>query len=318
MLLLFYINIEAQILLEDKDGDRIASNFISGGWGNGNIPLIKLNTGAQALGFNLLWSNQNRDPSKYHISEAGITARPTEGYASVVSNGQFSPGIRLQYAFTRVNLFNWGIDAKSKPIDWLTINCAYEINRYPMFDRTTAFTAQFFQERFNGFTILPAYNLLLYNRYILYVSAGYSQQNNYNDLSQVEVKDIRTIVDNNTQTERQIINTRTASEGNFQIFNSFPLILSFTRATSTDAPTSPAAKALKFGYTIYLKNRATNVGKPLTNLGTTLFLTRQNDNGIRTPVFGINLQADDVMNTQDSGNRLSDRINIGFTTIFSL
>ncbi len=102
-----------QILLEDKNGDVIVRNQFKA---NDNTAFIKLNTGEQTLGFNYIISTKLNNANNYTINEFGIKVKPTEGYASVFSNAQFSPGIKLSYAITKLRIFSKSI--KNSFIDW--------------------------------------------------------------------------------------------------------------------------------------------------------------------------------------------------------
>ncbi len=308
-----------QVLLEDKDGDIILRNQFRK---DDNISLIKLNTGDQSLGFNYIISTKSKDENNYKINEFGIKAKPTEGYAAVFSNNQFSPGIKFSYALTKVRLFSRNV--KDPFIDWANIELNYDLDKYSLFNQSNTFEKQFYSKNFNAVNVYFNYNYLItsggrsINSKLLFtIKAGYSKRNNYDDLNSVTVEDAVSITDPGTSTERQISKTRTSKEGNFEELDVYPLIFAVTKLTATDSPESPDAKKLKIGYTAYFKNSA-SASLPAQNLGIIFFLTKQDKSGIRNPVFGLNLQADDPFNIQNANAGFESRITVGFTTIFSL
>jgi hypothetical protein len=318
----------AQVLLEDKDGDQIANNSpvytnsSTTGIQGIHLSLIKLNTGDQSLGFNYISTTKNFNPANYGIHEFGVKAKPTEGFAAVFSNGQFSPGIRATYSYTHVPLLKDNVNY----VDWGGINFSYDLDKFPLYRRDTAYAYQFSSKTFKALNIGVNYNALIKQMWIMNLRAGYSRRNNYEDLNSVEVQEMSSIVDPTSSAIRQIIEKRSAKEGRFEEFDAYPLIIAFTKATSSDDPNSPNpaiaanAKKLKLGFTLYLKNLTTK-DLPKTDAGVIFFLTQQDNkqnNGVRIPVFGINIQANDPFDVKNLNNGLQQRLTVGFTTIFSL
>jgi hypothetical protein len=300
----------AQILLEDKSGDQIVKTFIPK---NDNMAFIKLNTGSQNLGFTYIVSSALASPNNYKIHEFGVQAKPTEGYAAVLKNGQFTPGVHLSYSLSKVTLFSH----TASYTDWGGINVGYDINKYTLYRSDTAFSNQLSTRDFRGLTLTFNYSALINSDWIASLKAGYSRTNNYDDLPSIEAKDITTIVDAATSTERQITKTRTARQGIFAAYDAYPIVLSLTRVTPTDATGSAAAAKLRLGYTIYIKDLMSQ-NLPQTTAGLLFFLTKQASNGVRNPVFGIILEADDPFDVKKKNNGLDKRISIGFTTVFTL
>lgn len=308
-----------QVLLEDKDGDVILRNQFKK---DDNTSLIKLNTGDQSLGFNYIISTKSKDENNYKINEFGIKANPTEGYATVFSSNQFSPGIRFSYAITKVRIFSKNI--KNPFIDWGSIELNYDLDKYSLFNRTNTLKDQFYSKNFNAVNAYISYNYLvtsggssINSKLLFSIKAGYSKRNNYDELNSVTVEDAFSITDPGTSIERRITRTRTSREGDFEELDVYPLIFSVTKLTATDSPESADAKKLKIGYTAYFKNLA-SAALPAQNLGVIFFLTKQDKSGIRNPVFGLNLQSDDPFDNQNTGSGFQSRITIGFTTVFSL
>lgn len=306
--------VSAQVLLEDKDGDKIVNNNVLVKPQISRLSLIKLNTGDQSLGFSYFTSSSLHDPAKYAVQEFGLKAQPTAGYAAVFKNGQFSPGIKANYGYTTVNMFNRPIMNK-KVMDWISIDLAYNFDKYLLYQSNAAFANQLYYKISQTYQALLSYNLLLKSKYIINLKTGYSRRNNYTDLSSVEVNDITTISNNTTQ--RQVVSSSTASAGNYIEYNAFPQVVSYTRATQTDAPNSDDAAKLRLGYTLFVKNQFSSY-LDKTDAGVIFFLTKQDKSGIRNPVLGFIVQAVNLFDTQHLNNGLQNRIRIGFTTNFSL
>lgn len=305
----------AQILLEDKDGEKIVNNNAILRPEISRLSLIKLNTGDQSLGFSYFISSALHDPAKYSVQEFGLKAAPTAGYAAVFKNGQFAPGIKANYGFTLVNPFNRSM--MSKTIDWTSLELNYGLNQYLLYQPNASFNNQIFTRISHTFQANLSYNTLIKSRFILNLKAGYSRRNNYNNLGQVEITDITSTVNAPTATTRQVVETLTAAQGNFLEYNAFPQIISFTRATQTDAEGSADAAKLRVGYTLFAKNEFSSY-LDKTDAGVILFLSRQDKSGIRNPVFGFIIQAVNLFDTQHLDNGLQKRIRVGFTTNFSL
>ena len=303
----------AQVLLEDKDGEKVVNYSAVLTPDIGRLSLIKLNTGDQSLGFSYFISSALHDPAKYAVQEFGLKAAPTAGYAAVFRNGQFSPGIKASYGLTFVNPFNRS--TLTKTVDWASLDLGYSFDQYTLYQPNAVFSNQIYGKTSHSFRANLSYNLLLGSKFILNLKAGYSRQNNYPNLGQVDITDITSAT--NTNTTRQITITTTAAQGNFTEYNAFPQIVSFTRATKTDAEGSADASKLRIGYTLFVKNQFSSYLNKADG-GAIIFLSRQDKSGIRNPVLGFVVQAVNLFDTQNLNNGLQKRIRVGFTTNFSL
>lgn len=313
--LLFFIQGFCQVLLEDKSGDPIVTDVSSVANATvNNTANIKLNTGDQSIGFNYFTSTRLNNPNKYKIHDFTIKAKPTEGYAAVIKNQKFSPGVRLSYAFTQVRLLT--PDA-SGSIDWGGLTVNYDINKYSLFRADTTFKEQLYSKNLSALSFQFNYNLLVRSKFIATIRLGYSRKSNHDDLKSIEIKDIVEIFDAVTQTTRQQVKTQSVKTGKYEEFDAYPLVISFTKATQTDPAGSTMAQSLRLGYSIYLKNVASN-DLPQTSIGTALFLTKQNKNGVRAPVFGLVIQANDPFDVQKQNNGLQSRIELGITSVINL
>lgn len=305
--------VSAQVLLEDKDGEKVVNYSAVLRPEISRLSLIKLNTGDQSLGFSYFISSALHDPAKYAVQEFGLKAAPTAGYAAVFRNGQFSPGIKANYGLTLVNPFNRS--TLTKTVDWASLDLGYNFDQYSLYQPDASFNNQIYSKTSHSFRASLSYNLLLGSKFILNFKAAYARQNNYSNLNQVEITDINSMV--TTTTTRQVSKITTAAQGRFVEYNAFPQVVSFTRATKTDAEGSADASKLRIGYTLFIKNQFSSYLNK-TDAGAIIFLSRQDKSGIRNPVLGLILQAVNLFDTQHLDNGLQKRIGIGFTSNFSL
>ena len=304
----------SQVLLEDKQGEQIANNLPIFGTTTARTSLIKINTGDQSLGFSYIISSKNFDPSHYHISEFGVKAKPTDGTAAIFSSGQFSPGIKFNYALAQVKLFADNADY----LDWGGLTAGYAIDKYNLFNgKDTVFSSQIYNKSFKGLSIGFNYNALIKSKWIINLRAGYARANNYEDMSSVSLQDITSSTDPTGLITRQTIITKTAKEGAYKEYDSYPMIFALTKATATDTAGTPKAGQLRLGYTIYLKNKVGG-GLPKTNAGLLFFLTKQDKTGIRAPILGLDIQASDPFDINKVNNGLQNRLSVSLTTIFTL
>lgn len=233
-------NAMGQVLLEDKNGDVIVRNQFHV---DGNASFIKLNTGDQSLGFTYITTNRNFRPSSYRISEFGVKAKPTEGFASVFANSQFSPGVKFSYSLTKVRIFSHDDPPrKAGFFDWGGLEINYDVNKYSLYRADTTFVNQFYSKTFKPLSLFLNYNYFvtqgeLNSKLLISFKGGYSRRSTYDDLKTIEIQDITSITDPATLTTRQVINKRSARAGQYQEFDAYPLSLAFTFLTKTDAPT---------------------------------------------------------------------------------
>lgn len=307
----------AQILLEDKTGEVIIRNQFRK---DDNTSLIKVNTGDESIGFNYIKSSKLNDQNNYSIHEFGIKAKPTEGYASVISTGQFSPGIKINYALTKLRIFSQ--NTLSNYIDWGGFEVNYSINKYALYNSSADFQNQIYFKTVKPLAIQAFYNYLFTagkfnSRLLLTGKIGYKKSNNYDQLQNIKIQDIKSITGSDG-TVRQVVNDRTGRQGNFLEYEGYPITFAFTFLTRSDSDAN-LAKKLRIGFNGYWKTLATSANKPQTNIGTIIFLTKQDEKtGIRVPNFGINIDASDPFDVNGTGGDLTDRISVAFTSVFSL
>ncbi|WP_157830411.1 hypothetical protein [Siphonobacter sp. SORGH_AS_0500] len=311
----------SQILIDDKSGDVIGNNIPQIGGGK-NISLIRLNTGSQSIGFSHFLSSSMVDASNYSVNEFSLKTRPTDGLGPLINNGQFAPGIKLGYTYTKVNLFS--DTGPGGYIDWGGVSINYDIDKYTLIKKDTTYFNQLYNKNFNGLGLYAYYSGLIKSKWIVYGRIGYTHQNNLDELSSVEAKEIIfTSTDPISGQQREVVKSKIGKLGLYEEFDGFPIILSITRTTKSDDPKSPdfkeslAAARLRIGFTAYLKNVMSN-RLPNTTIGVILFLAKQDKMGVRIPILGLSIQAKDPFDVLNKGNSFQNRLGIGFTSVFSL
>ena len=262
------LNVSAQMLLENKEGDSQFLPFIQAD--TVGIGLIKLNTGDQSIGFDY-FKVISPDKAKYKFWSLGFKAKPTEGYAEVFNNNQFTPGITINGAYSKVKIFD---PEETKPennfIDWGAIYFKYSKNKYQLFNEDTTYNNQFYTKEFDGLGVGVNYNVLLKSTYQISLSIGYERRNNFSDLKKIEVKDIKTFYDSTTNVTREVSSSKTVHQGNFNEFDTYPIGLSFTKLTSDD----PNIKSYQFGYNLYVNTQIKKSEKAIIKAGCIIFLAK--------------------------------------------
>lgn len=313
-LLLFSVTLPAQMLLENKEGDAQFVPLISTTDSTiTNRGLIKINTGDQSIGFDYFQFLNNSDRNKYKFWSLGLKSKPTEGYATVIKNNQFTPGFTLNSSITQMKIFD---KEATKPennfIDWGSIYFNVSANKYQLLKTDTTFENQLSTKLFKGFSIGINYNVLLKSTYLISLKIGYARKNNYTDLNEFEIKEIHSYLDSTSNITRQISSTKTARQGIYSEFDSYPISLSLTKLTSDD----PKIKDYSFGYNLYLSTQVKRNEKVITKAGCILFLAKNKD-GISTPILGLNIQFDDFFDVKGINNGLLNRISLGLTSSLS-
>ncbi|MDR6919624.1 hypothetical protein [Chryseobacterium sp. 2987] len=307
---------KGQLLIEDKNGDVLfqpmltvneSSSLMSSG-------LIKLNTGDQSIGFDYYNRTTPFGQPKYKFWTLGVKVKPTEGYAAVFKNGQFSPGINISGSLNQVKIFD---REATKPennfLDWGSIYASYSVNKYQLYKSDTTFKSQLSSKSFSGLSLGLNYNMLIKSSWLISFRAGYSRTNNYNDLTSVEVRDSKIQIDTESSVTREILTTKTAKQGNYKEYDSYPFHVSLSRLT----PDNMDEKSLTFGYSIYVSGKPNNITKPITDAGVMVFVSQMKKD-VSITTIGLSFQFNDFFDTQNLNNGLMKRLSIGLTTNFPL
>ncbi|RRA95542.1 hypothetical protein [Paenimyroides viscosum] len=302
-----------QVFLETLEGDEITLNPI--GINNGAI-LGSLNSSEQSLQFKSVFTLPNKNgvlPNQFVT--LSVKGKPSDGIATLFSGGNFNPSTAINLAYSKIHLFSDKDKADAKFIDFFTLKAGYNVNKQTLFKSDTLFKDQINDFTFEGLDLSFNYNALLSGKNLLTVSIGYAQKNNYSKLDKVEIKDFATITDSLSGTSRTYSETINGRMGNYKEYESFPFRIAYT---SCPSEFKEDENKMKFGYTLYYSSEFGN-NTPAHNLGALLFLTKQSEKtGIRTPVIGLGIQANDISDNLNKGNNLTKRVTFNLTTTFNL
>jgi hypothetical protein len=313
ILFLFPFWAYGQVLLETLDGDEFSSNITDL---KNSIILGSVNSSEQSLQFKTLFVLPNGTgilPTR--IITFGIKGKPSDGIFTLFSGSNFNPSTNLNVSFSKVYLFAKKEEDKSHFIDFFSIRGDYNINKLTLFNSDTLFENQVNNFNFEGIVLSFTYNVLFSGKNLFTVAIGYAQKNNYSKLESVEIKDFNTIIDSVSGTTRQYGKTVNGKTGNYKEYESFPIRLAYTYCPSE---VDSDKDNLKFGFSLYYSNEF-GKNKPLHNLGSLFFLTKQNEkSGIRTPIIGLGIQANDISDNMNKGNKLTKRISFNLTTTLNI
>lgn len=326
LLSLFFFNFSyTQQLLETREGDPLYSPILSssGLSISRSTAIFKVNVVEQSLGGEfykrLAHTITNpRTSNKYWIINAGIKAKPTEGYASVFKNGQFSPGVNFSIATTYFKVFDAN---NSKTLtqryddftDWGGFYLNFNVNKYQLYKSDTTFTNQLYSKTFNGGEIGLNYNMLFRSQYLLSAKIGYARKSNFSDLDETQIEDIKSEYDTISKTTRNIKTTKTARLGSkYAEFDALNLKIAFTRLTQGGAGSS-----LSIGYSGYIDIKGSSIARPTANIGVILFLSKLKDY-ISTPLIGFDFQFVDITDSKKAGNSLFRRFSLGITSVIPI
>lgn len=315
-MLLSLCDIHGQLFLEDKNGDALFQPMLSidGTSSLINSGLIKLNTGDQSIGFDYYNRTTPLGQPKYKFWTLGVKVKPTEGYAAVFKNGQFSPGVNISGSLNQVKIFDRDTTKPENSfLDWGSIYAHYSVNKYQLYKSDTLFKNQLSSKTFSGLSLGLNYNMLIKSRWLISFRAGYSRTNNYNDLTSVEVRDSKFQTDAESSVTREILTTKTARQGSYREYDSYPFNVSISRLT----PDNMEEKSLMFGYSVYVSGKPSKIAKPVTDAGVILFISQMKKD-ISVPTIGLNFQFNDFFDTQNLNNGLMKRLSVGLTTNFPL
>lgn len=235
LILLFvfiFDNSYSQILIRNLQGEPIFSPLMND---NAKNVLLNLNTGAQSIGADYLFNTRSKNPTQYTNYRIGLSAKPTEGVASLISNGQFSPSLKLSFAITRIQLFANSMLIKQnlekiKFNDWLTISSSINYEKNKLLRRQSSFNSQIIDTNFTGYSLGFDYNISFGNDEQDYFNFQivYNRRNNYDELTSFDIIDRRSIFDSATSIQRSFEKKTTAREGNYMERNASLIQISYT------------------------------------------------------------------------------------------
>ncbi len=310
MLLNMPFLIFGQILLETLDGDEITLN--PKGIKNNTI-IGNLSSSEESLQFRTIFTLPNKKgilPISFFT--LGLKGKPSDGIFTLFSDGNFNLSTNINLSYTKVHLFFY---QNSKVTDFFSIKSEYNVNELTLLKPDNIFDNQIDKFNFHGGGVFFNYNVLVSGKDLFAFSIGYSYKNNYSKLKPIEIRDYKITNDTISGISREYGKVINGREGSYKEFESFPVNVSYTYCPSESKEDEDK---LKFGFSIYY---ASEFGKfkPSHNLGTLLFLTKQNqESGVRIPIIGIGIQANDITDNANKGNTLTKRISVNLTTTFKI
>lgn len=303
----------SQVLLETVEGDEITLNPLGL---NNSLVLGNLNSSEQSLQFKTIFALPNKTGvTTNRFFTLGLKGKPSDGIFTAFSGGNFNASTNINLSYSRIHLFSNKDKEASKFIDFFSIKAEYNVNKLTVFRTDTLFKNQINNFNFEGGGLSFNYNALISGKNLLTFSIGYQQKNNYTKLETTEIQDYKTIVDTTTGTTRQYGKVVNGKMGTYKEFESFPIRFGYTYCPSE---IEEDKDKLKFGFSLYYSSE---FGKfiPSHNFGSLIFLTKQNDkSGIRAPIIGLGIQANDLTDNMNKGNTLSQRLSISLTTTFNI
>lgn len=301
-----------QVLLETLDGEEITLN--PDGLKN-SIIIGNLNSSEQSLQFKTLFALPDKEGKPIRFFSLGLKGKPSDGIFTLFSGGNFNPSTNINLSFSKIHLFSKRDKEESSFTDFFSIKGEYNVNKLTIFKSDTIFKNQINNFNFQGGGMSFNYNALVSGKNLFTFSLGYQQKNNYSKLETIEVQDFKTITDSVTGTTRQYGKVVNGKTGSYKEFESFPIRFGYTYCPSE---IEEDKDKLKFGFSLYY---ASEFGKfiPSHNFGTLLFLTKQNEkSGIRTPIIGLGIQANDLTDNMNKGNTVTQRLTFNLTTTFNI
>jgi len=110
---------------------------------------------------------------------------------------------------------DFGDYVQNMPYDQVAFQLGYTRAQYQLYSESVPFGQQVYKRDFDGLSGSIVYNLLPSGGHSLWgVAAGLKRSNNFDNLTEVEVRDISTVVDNGI--ERQVVRVRKARRGDFK------------------------------------------------------------------------------------------------------
>jgi hypothetical protein len=303
-----------QTFFENAEGDEL---FISPDNVSNSRLLGKVNTTTESLEFRTFigFTPVGKILPKKYLT-VSIKGKPSDGIATLFNNGNFNTSTSASIGYIIVNPFtptSAPIVANDKYSSFVVISAIGERNKYTLFRSDTTFATQISSKTFTATGLDFNYNALIRGTHLFSVSVGYRRGNNYSSLKAVELKDTKTYTDPSTNTTRTVTTTTNGRQGTYKEYNSYPLRVSYTYC-----PSEGATDKLKIGATGFISR---NFGAPLsyTKLGGILFLTKvETGTGVRVPIIGLLVQADDFFDEANKNTALSDRVLVGLTTTFTI
>ncbi len=142
-----------------------------------------------------------------------VSGKATNGFATLFKKEEVVPEAKMKISFGYHEL----LKKKSGVIsdDWLTFQVGYQRGNYKLFDPAMDYEHQIRKEKFDGFSAMIYYNMILKGSVLIGISLGIERQNNYQYLEKVEINDITTVSEND-KTIRRISSTQELRQGEYK------------------------------------------------------------------------------------------------------
>ena len=299
----------AQALLESADGEELLQNPMGV---TGSSLIGNFNVSEQSAQFRATFvlPHQGILPDQYLT--LGLKGKPTNGIATLFSGGKMDMGTNINLGYTKINIFS---GMMSHFTDYITFKANFNVNKYTIFNPEEKFKDQFQSIHFRGGGVSVNYNNLVAGKNLFTVSAGYLFKNNFLSLPAVEIRDFKSIYNEETKTNREYGTTVNSRTGNFKKYHSIPLHMAYTL---TPSEFKDEQEDIKFGFSTYYLAELGNYNSA-HHIGAILFLTKLNfDTGVRIPVIGLGIQVNDVTGKISQQETFRERISLNLTTAFNI
>lgn len=303
-----------QVLIEDSEGSNVFMQLGKKDYNGG------LNFSTNIKNKNLTIRNFIRSGSSaspiFHAFE--IKGKINNSISTLFSNKKVNPGVGIGYNFIKTDFLTSPRD-RGYAIDWLILTANYDASALSFFAEDTIFTKQVTNKNIASLSFSGNYTRFIKGKFFIGLTLGYKRDNNYGQLTNVDIEEVRTFSDSSSSTVRVVKRSRTAREGEFVEFDSYPL-----RFHVTFEPTEDISKENKIllGSSFYFL-RNINKLQTTSDFGINIHITKANkkagsQKGVRNAVVSFFIEAKDVFDERDKNNSLEDRLVFGIVTSFSL
>ena len=262
-----------QTIFEDRKGS--SAIFLPKGG------IFKLNTADASLKLSYV----DKLTSEAFFYGFDISGKTNNGILPLITNGDISPGARINGIL--------GIQKLFKSIDWLSgwvvLKLGYEGTSFKLFNPGVSFTQQINKVPFSSFNSQLSFNLAIWGNKLLAVSVGYQKANNYEDLTAVDLKETKTIIDSASNTIRTYENNSKVRIGDYKVFDLMPINVDFFW-TPNDNP--------RIGFYHYWRTNINLTDNTSTNgFGSGIYLLKEHS--LLSAVAGIVFEIKDVSKLKD-------------------
>jgi hypothetical protein len=192
--------------------------------------LINFNTGTQSIALDYLFNTKANNPSKYKIYRLGVSVKPSEGVGPLMTNGQFSPGVKLSGSMTKIPFLAKSLVTKGFD-DWISFNLAFNYEKNKLFRNDPVFSKQLYDTSFTGISLGTDYTMVFgeEEQDYLNIRLTYNRKSSAGDLTAIDVEDNRSFTDPATGVTRTLSKKQSAREGTYTEFDAWNWQIAYTR-----------------------------------------------------------------------------------------